>query len=204
MATMSFAIWLQAPDLASTNRLIMIFIGLVALFMAAMAIALIAIAVVASKAVKGLNATVDELKGKVLPLIDVATDISKTSKSVLEDAAPKVKVITDNLVTASETLAETSKSAKAAVLQFDTTITDVNLRAQKQVARVDGMLTSALTATSELAEAIGNGIRVPAQKIAAMASQAKLMAEGIFARIRAAAAARAESSSEDEWAGVDW
>jgi len=195
---MSFAIWLQAPDLASTNRLIMIFIGLVALFMAAMAIALIAIAVVASKAVKGLNATVDELKGKVLPLIDVATDISKTSKSVLEDAAPKVKVITDNLVTASETLAETSKSAKAAVLQFDTTITDVNLRAQKQVARVDGMLTSALTATSELAEAIGNGIRVPAQKIAAMASQAKLMAEGIFARIRAAAAARAESSSEDE------
>ena len=201
---MSFAIWLQAPDLASTNRLIMIFIGLVALFMAAMAIALIAIAVVASKAVKGLNATVDELKGKVLPLIDVATDISKTSKSVLEDAAPKVKVITDNLVTASETLAETSKSAKAAVLQFDTTITDVNLRAQKQVARVDGMLTSALTATSELAEAIGNGIRVPAQKIAAMASQAKLMAEGIFARIRAAAAARAESSSEDEWAGVDW
>jgi len=134
----------------------------------------------------------------VLPLIDVATDISKTSKSVLEDAAPKVKVITDNLVTASETLAETSKSAKAAVLQFDTTITDVNLRAQKQVARVDGMLTSALTATSELAEAIGNGIRVPAQKIAAMASQAKLMAEGIFARIRAAAAARAESSSEDE------
>jgi len=198
MATMSFAIWLQAPDLASTNRLIMIFIGLVALFMAAMAIALIAIAVVASKAVKGLNATVDELKGKVLPLIDVATDISKTSKSVLEDAAPKVKVITDNLVTASETLAETSKSAKAAVLQFDTTITDVNLRAQKQVARVDGMLTSALTATSELAEAIGNGIRVPAQKIAAMASQAKLMAEGIFARIRAAAAARAESSSEDE------
>ena len=198
MATMSFAIWLLAPDLASTNRLIMIFIGLVALFMAAMAIALIAIAVVASKAVKGLNATVDELKGKVLPLIDVATDISKTSKSVLEDAAPKVKVITDNLVTASETLAETSKSAKAAVLQFDTTITDVNLRAQKQVARVDGMLTSALTATSELAEAIGNGIRVPAQKIAAMASQAKLMAEGIFARIRAAAAARAESSSEDE------
>jgi len=198
MATMSFAIWVQAPDLASTNRLIMIFIGLVALFMAAMAIALIAIAVVASKAVKGLNATVDELKGKVLPLIDVATDISKTSKSVLEDAAPKVKVITDNLVTASETLAETSKSAKAAVLQFDTTITDVNLRAQKQVARVDGMLTSALTATSELAEAIGNGIRVPAQKIAAMASQAKLMAEGIFARIRAAAAARAESSSEDE------
>jgi uncharacterized protein YoxC len=198
MATMGFAMWIQAMDLAGTNRLIMIFIGLVAIAMVVMAIAMIVIALTAAKAMKGLNATVDEMKGKVLPLIDVAMDISKTSRSVLDDAAPKVKVITDNLVMASDTLAETSKSARAAVAQFDTTISDVNVRALRQVARVDGMLTSALTATSELAEAIGNGIRVPAQKIAAFAGQARLMAEGIFSRIRAAAAARAGSTSEPE------
>jgi ABC-type transporter Mla subunit MlaD len=198
MATMGFAMWIQAMDLAGTNRLIMIFIGLVAFAMLCVAVAMIVLAAIAFKSLKSLTATADELKIKVLPLIDVAMDISKTSRSVLDDAAPKVKVITDNLVMASDTLAETSKSARAAVAQFDTTIADVNVRAQKQVARVDGMLTSALTATSELAEAIGNGIRVPAQKIAAFAGQARLMAEGIFSRIRAVAAARAGSSSEPE------
>ncbi len=115
MATMGFAMWLQDADLASTNHLIMIFIGLVAVAMAAMAIAMIVVAAISAKAIKGMNATVAELKGKVLPLIDVATDISKTSRAMMQDAAPKVKHITENLVTASDTLAETSKAARTAV-----------------------------------------------------------------------------------------
>jgi uncharacterized protein YoxC len=188
MATMYFAMWLQEPDLASTNHLIMIFIGLVAVAMAVMAIAMIVVAVVAAKAIKGMNATVDQLKGKVLPLIDVATYISKTSQAMLQDAAPKVKHITDSLVSASDTLAETSKAARSAVAQFGDTISDVNTRTQRQVARVDGMVTAALTTTAEVAEAIGNGIRGPALKIASMVTQAKDMVEGLLAKVRAKAA----------------
>jgi uncharacterized protein YoxC len=182
--------WLQEPSLASTNHLIMIFIGLVAFAMLVMAVAMIVIAATAAKAVKGLNATVDELKVKVLPLIDTATDISKTGQAILNDAAPKVKQITDSLVDAGETLKETSKAARSAVAQFDTTIADVNVRTQRQVARVDGMVTSALTATIEAVETIAGGVRVPAQKIAAMASQAKAFADGLLARMRGASANR--------------
>lgn len=187
MATMCFAMWLQTTDLASTNRLIMIFIGLVAVAMVVMAIAMIVIAAVASKAVKGMNATVDELKEKVLPLIDTATDISKTSQAMMQDAAPKVKHITDNLMNASDTLAETSKAARAAVAEFGTTIADVNMRTQRQVARVDNMVTATLETTAEVAEAISNGLRGPAQKIGAFASQAKEFAEGLLAKIRSMA-----------------
>jgi methyl-accepting chemotaxis protein len=185
---MYFAMWLQEPNLASTNHLIMIFIGLVAFAMLVMAGAMIVIAATAAKAVKGLNSTVDELKVKVLPLIDAATDIGKTSQAMLNDAAPKVKQITDSLVDAGETLKETSKAARSAVAQFDTTIADVNVRTQRQVARVDGMVTSALTATIEAVETIAGGVRVPAQKIAAMASQAKAFADGLLARMRGTSA----------------
>jgi uncharacterized protein YoxC len=185
--------WLQGADLASTNHLIMISIGLVAVAMSVMAIAMIVVAVTAAKAVKGMNATVEELKGKVLPLIDVATDISKTSQALLHDSAPKVKHITDNLVSASDTLAETSKAARSAVAQFDSTIADVNMRTQRQVARVDGMVTSTLTATIDAVETISRGLRIPTQKIAAAAGQAKLFAEGLFAKIRSAAGGRSES-----------
>jgi hypothetical protein len=76
------------------------------------------------------------------------------------------------------------------VAQFDSTIADVNMRTQRQVARVDGMVTAALTTTAEVAEAIGNGIRVPAQKIAVMVSQAKALVEGLLAKIKSKAGTR--------------
>ncbi len=191
MATMCFAMWIQELDLAGTNRLIMIFIGLVALAMVVMAVAMIVVAVTAAKAAKGMNETVGELKEKMLPLIDVVTDISKSSQALLNDTAPKVKHITDTLVDASDTLAETSRAARSAVQQFDSTIIDINMRTQRQVARVDGMVTSALTATIDAVETISRSLRVPAQKVAAAAGQAKLFAEGLLAKVRSAAAGRA-------------
>jgi len=187
---MGIAMWLQEPDLAHTNFLIMIFIGLVAVAMTVMAIALIVVAVTTAKAIKGLTETADELKGKVLPLLDSATEITKTGQSLLQDTAPKVKHITDTLVDASDALAETSKAARSAVQQFDATIVDINQRTQRQVARVDGMVTTALTATIDAVETISKGLRVPAQKIVAAAGQAKLVAEGLFAKIRSAVASR--------------
>jgi hypothetical protein len=46
------------------------------------------------------------------------------------------------------------------------------------------MVTAALTATVEVVETIGNGIRRPAQKIASLAGQAKRFAEGLLAGIK--------------------
>jgi hypothetical protein len=85
----------------------------------------------------------------------------------------------------SENLAETSKIARSAVQQIETTVGDANLRTQRQVARVDDMVTAALTTTTEVVEAVANGLRVPAHKIAAMAGQAKLAFDGLLARFKA-------------------
>jgi uncharacterized protein YoxC len=187
MAMMCLAMWLQESDPAGNRRLIVIAVGLIAVAIAVITVIMLVIAVKVSRAIKDLLATADEVRGKVMPLLDEALEISRTSRTMLQDAAPKVKVITDNLTTASATLAETSKAARSAVAQFDTTIVDVNMRTQRQVARVDGMLTAALTSTAELAEAIGNGIRVPAQKIAVAVTQARYVAEGLLAKIRSMA-----------------
>jgi len=183
MATMGFATWLQASDLArinQTNHLIMIFIGLVAVAMTIMAIAMIVVSVITAKAVKGVMATVEEVKGKALPLIDTATEIGKTSQALLRDLSPKVKVVADNIVEASE-------NARSAARQTYATVTDVNLRTQRQVERVDGMVTATLATTAEVAEAISQGIRVNVQKIAGMAAQARYGAEGLLSKIKAMA-----------------
>jgi D-ribose pyranose/furanose isomerase RbsD len=85
-------------------------------------------------------------------------------------------------------LVQTSKVAQGVVGKIEVTVTDANLRAQRQVARVDGMVAAALTTTQEVADTIANGIKVPAQKIAVMVNQAKYAAEGLMEKVKSMAA----------------
>ena len=194
MATVGLAIWLQQAELVQTNRLIMIFIGMIAAAFVLLVIALIVVAVKITGVVKDLSATAEELKAKALPLLDVAREIGASGRDILEDAKPKVAIITANFAETSETLKVTSQKAKSVVEHCDATIADANLRAQKQVARVDGMVTAALTTTAEVVEAIGEGLKVPAQRIAVLAGQARSFAESFIAKIRVRRAAAEESA----------
>ena len=177
------AMWFQETYTFSSGnaKLLILFIGLVAVSMVVQAIVTISVSVKAAKAVKEMAETAQEVKGKLLPLIETATEVSRMSQSILHDAAPKVKIISDNLT-------ETSRAVRASAQQFDKTFADVNFRTQRQVARVDGMVTAALTATVEAVETVQQGIRVPAQKIAAMTTQARFALEGMFAKVKAMAA----------------
>jgi uncharacterized protein YoxC len=185
---MCFAMWLQESDLAGANRLVMLFIGLIALAIVGMAIVMMVISVKALKTVKEFGVTAEEFKKKLLPLVDELTGFSKSGRQLLEDSAPKLKLITENLVKTSDTLVEASKVARSAVEHIDATISDANMRTQRQVARVDGMFTTALDTTAEVVETINHGIRVPAQKIAGMATEAKYFAEGLLAKVKSMAA----------------
>lgn len=184
MSMMYLAMLLQDGDLGGIRHLILIFVIMVAVALAAFFVVLIFIGVKALKVVKEIGATVAEAKLKVLPLMDEVMAISKTSRLMLDDAAPKIKTISENLRKTSETLVEASGVAKSSVLQVHGTITDANLRTQRQVARVDHMVTAALTTTQEVADTIITGIRVPAMKIAAMMNQAKVAAEGLMAKVK--------------------
>jgi methyl-accepting chemotaxis protein len=138
---------------------------------------MIAFSVKAGKAMKEMMETVEDFKGQITPLIESATEISETTGKILRETAPKVKIIADNLM-------ETSDLVRGSAERFDTTITDVNIRAQQQIARLDTMVTAALATTVQIAETIQHGIEVPARKIAAMATQARTVFEGIRARVK--------------------
>ena len=183
------AMWFQGADLLSAinTKLLIVFIGVAALALLVQAIALIVLTSKTSKAMTHLVDTVDEIKQRSLPLIDAATSISRTTESLIRENAPKVRTIADNLIQTSDTLVEASKVARSTVEQIGATVADANQRTQRQVARVDDMVTATLTATVEVVSTIVNGIRVPAQKIAAIACQSKHFAEAFFAKLKSAA-----------------
>jgi hypothetical protein len=144
--------WLQdAGSLSSGNsRLLMWFVGLVAVAMVVQAIAVIVIAVGAAKASKRALEIADQLHTKVIPILD-------TTQSVLHDSAPKVKIITENLV-------ETSHVVRSKAAEFDATASELNMKTRAQAARVDGMVTSVLNTTAEISETLQRAVKVPVRE----------------------------------------
>jgi len=61
---------------------------------------------------------------------------------------------------------------------------------------VDGMVTAALITTAEVVETIGNGIRVPARKLAVILTQAKIVGEGLLAKVKSMVASSPFGGSE--------
>ncbi len=174
MNALMVGVWLQDGSLGSTDtKLLTIFVGLVALAMVVQAAVVLALGIGAMKAQKKLLAVVDDLKKKAMPVIASAQD-------VVREATPKVRVVVDNVV-------ETSHMVRNKVHDFEATLTtaneklreatetfgDVNMKTRGQVNRVDGMITSALQATSELGTTIHKGIQAPVRQVAGMATGVK-------------------------------
>lgn len=144
------AMWdgLQNDSISSGNtRLLMIFVGVVAISMFTQAVVVIVAVIAAAKVQKRVLAIAEELYLRAMPIIDSA-------ESVLQETRPKIAKISDNLVEASELL-------KAKANELDSTLTDANQKTRAQVARVDRMISTGLTAAGSLAEMIHKGIRIP-------------------------------------------
>jgi hypothetical protein len=164
--------WLQDPDsLSSGNtKLLMIFVGMVAVAMVAQAIALIVMAVGAAKARKKGLEIAEELRDKVMPVITGTHEI-------IRDSGPKVKVITENLV-------ETSHVVRAKARDFDVTASELNLRTRAQVARMDGMVSAVLNTTSEVSDTLQRAIKVPVREFAGLMNGVKAGLDVLVGRVK--------------------
>lgn len=178
------AAWFQQADIATTQHWILILTGILTIAFLGLAIVGSIVLVNVLKSIKTFTGIASDFQEKAAPVIQELTVISRHTRELLDDAKPKIKTITDHMAAASVTLSETATIAKSTVQKVDATVTDANARTQRQVARVDSMVSAALNTTAEVVEAVNHGIRVPAQKIAQAAGQARVVAEGLLDRIK--------------------
>ena len=183
-------VWLQTAEVSTRYiTLLAWFVGLVALAMVGQAIA---IAVLATKVVALLadvKKSFDETKGKAMPLIAKISDLTSTTQGIVSDLAPKIKVVSENVVEVSHTVRQTAAkldvTIRDAADKAAVTFADVDSRTKVQVARVDGIVANTLAATAEFGTTVSEGIRVPARKIAAMVTQSKHFLETLVDRAKA-------------------
>ncbi|MEO8736880.1 MAG: hypothetical protein ABI380_10100 [Edaphobacter sp.] len=153
--------WLQDVDSISSgnSRLLMIFVGIVALAMLVQAIALVLMAIGAAKARKHVLGIMDEVRAKAMPAID-------STQEFVRNYAPKLMTLAENLV-------ETTNVVRNKAVEFDATLTDVNNKARVQAARADDIVTTVLTGTAEAVNAIQHGIRVPLREFTGLVNGLK-------------------------------
>jgi hypothetical protein len=186
MRIMMSAMWLQDPDSLSSgnSRLLMIFVGMVAVALIVQAIALIAMAVGAAKARKRGLEIVEEVRLKLMPIMD-------NTHNFIQDNAPKVKIITENFV-------ETSHVIRSKAQEFDVTATDLNAKTRAQAARVDGIVTSALNTTTDVAETIQRGIKVPLREVSGLINGVKAGLEVLVGRAKGFGSGRTKASRDSD------
>jgi hypothetical protein len=174
--------WLQdSGSLSSGNsRLLEWFVGMVAVAMIVQAVAVIVMAVGAAKASKRALEIADQVHTKMMPILDM-------TQSVLHDSAPKVKIITENLV-------ETSHVVRSKAAEFDATASELNARTRAQAARVDGMVTSVLNTTADVSETLQRAVKVPVREFAGLVNGFKAGLDVLVGRAKEFGRGRANGS----------
>jgi hypothetical protein len=164
--------WLQdSGSLSSGNsQLLMIFVGMVAVALVVQAVALIVMAAGAAKARKRGLEIAEEIKSKLMPVIDGA-------QGILHDATPKIKVITENLV-------ETSHVVRSKAVEFDATMGEANRRARTQMATIDGMISKTLAATADVMASVEHAVRVPVREVAGVVNGLKAGLDVLVGKVK--------------------
>ncbi|HEX4577160.1 MAG TPA: hypothetical protein VH117_07390 [Edaphobacter sp.] len=180
--------WLQEGGALSGNtKLLVIFVGMVAVAMVTQAVALIVMAVGAGKARKRALEIAEEVREKVMPVITSAQEI-------IHDSGPKVKIITENLV-------ETSHVVRSKAQEFDATASELNMKARAQAARVDGMVTGVLDTTSEISATLQRAIKVPVREFSGLVNGFKAGVDVLVGRAKGFGSGKpnASQSRDTEW-----
>ncbi|HEV2276154.1 MAG TPA: hypothetical protein VGR96_18420 [Acidobacteriaceae bacterium] len=114
--------------------------------------AVVAMFLAARKMQKKTQVLVEELRAHILPTIN-------SSRAVIEDLAPKLKVVSGNLV-------ETSDRLRGMAVEVSGVVGDVAQRTRAQAAHVDSMVEGTLDQLAHATQSIQHGIAVPVRQVA--------------------------------------
>jgi hypothetical protein len=175
---------LQSGALTGDMKWLTIFAGVIAVALLLQSLVFMSFAIGGLKAQKRAMEIVEEIRGKLMPL-------AEKSHKLLEELGPKISNITANVEHISVLIKEkaedfepTIDAANVTIREANQTVRDANLKAHEQIVRVNGMITSALTATADVAETIHKGIRGPVREVAAVVSGIKATLESLVSKTR--------------------
>jgi hypothetical protein len=147
------------------DNLLRIFIAVTTFAVLIQAGILVALFVTAKKTVTKMEALAEEVKSKVMPLI-------QTVQTTVVEMRPKIEAITDKVdhIAAkveeiSANISESSTTVKNQISRIDATVTDTVDRARLQVIRADELLSRTIDKVEETSDAVHRTVTSPLRQV---------------------------------------
>jgi len=156
---------LQGAAIPESSTLFMILVGVVSIAVVIQTIVILTFAMGASRAQKEFLRIADEMRAKSVPVLEA-------SRSILEETAPKLRVITDNVSEASFLLREQA-------VRLDRTVSMTLATVDEQVQRADAMVTDTLEGVSEITHTIHHAIMIPVKQVSGLMNGLKAMLDNL-------------------------
>ena len=157
------ALQVQSSGSIDRETLLVIFVGIIALFFLALILGLGVAVIYALKLKRDVLKAIDSVK---LSVQDKARPVVASTNEFIREMTPKIKSITDDVV-------EISHTVRAQVTDIDSTLSDVTAKARAQAERVNGMVSSTLNSTSNVVTSVERGVKLPFREIAGVVAGIK-------------------------------
>jgi hypothetical protein len=118
-------------------------------------------------AVKGALKQVTEISKKAE---EQGLPVLQSTRSLLEEVSPKLKVTAQNLLEASQTAREVVNTVRAESTQVAVALNDVLARAAVQVGRMDEMVTGTLNSVATATASMQKAVAAPVRQVGAVLS----------------------------------
>ncbi len=151
-------LWFQQSGGADVHRGT-VFLLIIAVALVAQAVGVLMAAAFALKMFRKVEAMTNSFDRKTTPIIESMTVL-------VDELAPKVRVITTNVEEISYTVREKCDEIGVTLTEINRTVADLNMKTRVHVSHVDGMVTEALAATEEVSRTVQESIKKPVRQIA--------------------------------------
>jgi methyl-accepting chemotaxis protein len=191
------AVW-QTDGRSADSHLVMLFIGLVAFALVTQAVVMLGMAFGAFKAQKTIQGQIEEIKLKLLPLLDksnvlvadltpkltqIATRATAISGNV-EDISclvrEKMHELSPTITAANETLKQANETVREANQKTREQVDRVNGAVTEQVNRVNGLVTGVLDMTAQVGKSIQQGVEKPVREVSGVVEGVKAGVKSFF------------------------
>ena len=125
------------------------------------------------KAVQSAKEEADEMRGKLMPIIESGSQLINTGNSLVAATHELIDGVRPRLVSAATELETMTHEIRAQVNQLQDSVDEVAQRARRQVDRVDSMTTSVLNGVDRFGTFLNEAVQVPIRQVNGVVAAAK-------------------------------
>jgi uncharacterized protein YoxC len=154
----------------NTETLLTVLVAITGLSLLLQFAVLLGIFIVLRKGMKVAEEKSNEFTASLKPILSNSTQLLQKTNTIVENLEPK-------LSNAATDLTEILRTAREQTERLQASVEEINQRARRQAARVDGMTTSVLNGLDRAGHMVNEAVNIPVRQVSGIIAAAKAVVD---------------------------